>query len=231
MVHKGGRNWVRTAYVGRSLLDRQILPALGSVALASITPTTVRQWHAGLGNRTPTMRAHAYGLLRTILGTAFDEELIKANPCHVRGASATRRARPIQPATMDEVATIVQALPEKYRLLVLLATWCAMRFGELAELRRADIDTATGVIRVRRAVTRLRGETLVGTPKCSAGVRHVVIPPHLLPAVVEHLHAHVPRRDDLLFPAAHGGHLSPSTLQKPVRAGQGGRRQAGSAVP
>ena len=74
----------RTREHYRSILDRQILPDLGSITLASITPTTVRQWHARLGNRTPTLRAHAYGLLRTILGTAFDEELIKTNPCHVR---------------------------------------------------------------------------------------------------------------------------------------------------
>ena len=205
----------RTREHYRSILERQILPDLGSITLASITPTTVRQWHARLGNRTPTLRAHAYGLLRTILGTAFDEELIKTNPCHVHGASATRRARPIQPATLDELATLVQALPEKYQLLVLLATWCAMRFGELAELRRSDIDMKTGVIRVRRAVTRLGGETMVGTPKSNAGVRDIVIPPHLLPIVAEHLRAHAPGLDDLLFPAANGGHLSPSTLQKP----------------
>ncbi len=57
----------------RSILERQILPDLGSISLASM-PTTVRQWHTRLGTRTPTLRAHAYGLLRTILWTAFDEE-------------------------------------------------------------------------------------------------------------------------------------------------------------
>ena len=120
----------------------------------------------------------------------------------------------------------MQALPEKYQLLVLLATWCAMRFGELAELRRSDIDMTTGVIRVRRAVTRLGGETMVGTPKSNAGVRDIVIPPHLLPIVAEHLRAHAPGHDDLLFPAANGSHLSPSTLQKPY-----GRARAAAGRP
>lgn len=205
----------RTTAHYRALLDHQILPDLGSLTLAALTPTVVRQWHAGLGNRTPTLRAHAYALLRTILGTATDDELIKVNPCHVRGAATARRAKTIRPATLDELATLVEALPDKYRLLVLLASWCALRFGELAELRRSDLDVKNGIIRVRRGVARMGGVTIVGTPKSLAGVRDVVIPPHLLPLLKAHLRDYAPGRDDLLFPGAHGGHLSPSTLQKP----------------
>ncbi len=42
------------------------------------------------------------------------------------------------------------ALPGRYRLMALLAAWCALRFGELAELRRSDLDVRSGVIHVRR---------------------------------------------------------------------------------
>ena len=199
----------------RALLDHQILPDLGGMTLATITPDVVRQWHAGLGKRTPTLTAHAYGLLRTILGTALEDDLIKANPCHIRGGASTPRAKTIRPASLDELATLVQAMPEKYRLMVLLASWCAMRFGELAELRRSDIDMTNGIIRVRRGVTRIGGQTMVGTPKSVAGVRDIVIPPHLLPALLAHVRNYAPGRDDLLFPAKNGGHLSPSSLQKP----------------
>jgi integrase len=39
------------------------------------------------------------------------------------------------------------------------------------------------------------------------------IPPHLLPALTEHLKAHTQLgAQGLLFPAGHGGHLVPSTL-------------------
>ena len=38
--------------------------------------------------------------------------------------------------------------------MVLLASWCALRFGELTELRRGDVDLEDEVIRVRRAVVR-----------------------------------------------------------------------------
>ena len=82
-------------------------------------------------------------------------------------------------------------------------------------------------IRVRRAVVHVGGTFKPTTPKSQAGVRDVAIPPHLLPAVREHLVEHVePGLDALLFTAEHGGHLARSTL--PIRALQPCR---GVAVP
>ena len=61
-------------------------------------PGGVREWHAALKGRTgPTMRAHAYGLLRTIMNTAVADEVIVANPCRVRGGGSVRRAKTIRP--------------------------------------------------------------------------------------------------------------------------------------
>jgi hypothetical protein len=73
----------RTREHYRSLLDKQILPTLGSRTLRTLTPATVRAWHAELGTRTSTLRAHAYGLLRSILGSAVRDGLITQNPCHL----------------------------------------------------------------------------------------------------------------------------------------------------
>ena len=79
--------------------------------------------------------------------------------------------------------------------MVLLASWCALRFGELTELRRRDVDidmdAGRGVIRVERGVVRTAGGFAVGAPKSDAGRRRVAIPPHLLGAVQEHLACHV----------------------------------------
>ncbi len=192
-----------------------VLPAFGDVALAAITPAAVREWHARLREETgPTMRAHSYALLRTILGTAVADDVIPVNPCRVRGAGQAKRARTIRAASLGELETLVKALPERYRLMALLAAWCALRFGELAELRRADIDVRNGVVHVRRGVIRADGgERLVKGPKSEAGKRDVAIPPHLMPAVKAHLSGHVaPSRDALVFPAAGGGHMAPSAL-------------------
>ena len=126
--------------------------------LASITADDIRAWHAKTGKDTPTIRAHAYGLLRTIMGTAVTDGKIPANPCVIRGAGSVKRAITIRPASMFELEKITTAMPEQYAAMILLASWCALRFGELTELRRKDIDLDEGVIRIRRAVVR-PGET------------------------------------------------------------------------
>ncbi len=100
--------------------------------------------------------------------------------------------------------------------MVLLASWCALRLGELTELRRMDIDLSQEVIRVSRAVVRVNNEFRVTTPKSDAGTRDVAIPPHLIPAIEDHLAKHVGERpDSLLFPGQHGGHMHPATLYGP----------------
>ncbi len=93
-------------------------------------------------------------------------------------------------------------MPQRYRLMVQLAAWCALRFGELTELRRGDVDTKAGVLRIRRAVVLVDGRFVVNEPKSDAGIRDVNIPPHLLPIMREHLLTHTASGlDGLLFPS------------------------------
>ena len=200
----------------RIILDCHILPAFGEVPLTAITPVMVREWHARLRTETgPTQRARAYSLLRTIMSTAVTDDIIPANPCRVRGAGSAKTVRDIRPATLAELEALAAAMPPRYRLMVLLAAWCAMRYGELAELRRADIDVKNGVVRIRRAVARTDDGPVVKDPKSEAGKRDVNIPPHLMPMVHEHLIEHTGRgQDALLFPAVHGGHMNPATLRR-----------------
>lgn len=217
----------RTREHYRELLDDKILPKLGPLPLASITADDVRGWHTELGkDGTPTMRAHAYGLLRTIMATAASDGKISLNPCVIRGAGNAKRVHKIRPASLDEIEVIAREMPPQYQAMVLLAAWCALRFGELTELRRRDIVIGVedqgdaepekwGAVRVERAVVRTDDGFQVTTPKSDAGVRDVAIPPHLLPVIEDHLAEFVgPERDALLFPAQHGGHLAPATLYR-----------------
>jgi integrase len=144
------------------------------------------------------------------------DDLVPTNPCRIRGAGAAKRVHRTRVASLAELEVIVAAMPARYRAMVLLAAWCGLRFGELAELRRGDVDLEAGVLRVERAVTSRDGQVFVGDPKSEAGKRPVAVPPHLLPVLEEHLAEHVLRgRDALLFPAHHGGHLAPTTLHNP----------------
>jgi integrase len=208
----------RTRQAYESIVWRHLEPTFGAMQLAAITPAHVRDWHSSLLPGRPTARVHAYALLRAILNTAVSDELIDSSPCRIRGAGSTTRVHRIRPASVHELAELTDAMPDRLKLAVPLASWCALRFGEMIELRRGDVDLNDEVIRVRRAAVKLvgvRGGYEVGEPKSRAGVRDVSVPPHLLEAVAQHLAEHVgAERDSLLFPSVPGGshHLSPSHI-------------------
>jgi integrase len=197
----------------RYLLDSHILPTFGDMPLKAITPAAVRHWYAGLAS-TPTARAHAYTLLSSILKTAVEDGEITKSPCTIKGASTAKQIREIRPATLDELEVMTEAMPDRLRLLIPLSAWCALRFGEAAELRRKDIDTTNGVVKIRRAVVRAEREVYVDEPKSDAGARNVHVPPHLLPMLKQHLRDHAQiGRDGLLFYAVRSGAQLPhSTL-------------------
>lgn len=214
----------------RSSLRVHIYPTFGDVPLDQITRTDVRAWYEGLVAG-PAARAHAYSTLRAILTTAvLEDELMERNPAYLRGAGVRGGRKRIKPASLEDLAVMVEAMPENRRLLLLLATWCALRSGELRELRRSDIVLSEGDgvphgwVNVTRGVVRARTgseergqrtQPVVGPPKTDAGVRSVSIPSFLLPAVREHLSLHAaPGEDGLLFPSSRDPkeHLSESTL-------------------
>ncbi|MCY0948856.1 hypothetical protein [Streptomyces sp. H27-S2] len=79
-----------TRQLSYSVLKHHPEPVLDAVNLAEISPPPVRSWRAvklaaGTG---PTTVAKSYALLRAVLGTAVSDELIRRNPCQVKGAGS-----------------------------------------------------------------------------------------------------------------------------------------------
>lgn len=211
----------RTAAGYRHLLDAKILPTFKDVPLADLTPEGVEAWFLSLDPAKATTRGHAYSLMWSVCQSAMQGRLIPANPCQIENGSRVNRAHNLRPASPAEVNAIADAMPDRYRLMVHMAAWCALRFGELTELRRRDLDLDGGVIRVRRAVTWIKGETdavaapIVGTPKSDAGQRDVTIPPHLVKPIREHVKAWAqPGPDGLVFPNTEGEHMHHGSLYK-----------------
>lgn len=198
------------------LLEAHVYPTFGTKPVVSITMDAVDKWYAKMLTDKPTSRAHTYSLVKTILENAVvRDRIIDRNPCSIAGAATAARKGKTRPATLEQLETIVTTMPEDLRLMVLLASWTAMRFGELVELRRKDIDVDEEVIRIRRQAVRTAGGWKVGDPKSDAGIRDVAIPPHIVPAVKQHLVSHVGKQQDaLIFPARTGEHLQPSTLYR-----------------
>lgn len=210
------------------LLDLHILPVLADMAVREITEQVIATFYGRLDRGTPTQRTRTYELTRAVLNYAVELNLIEKNPAHIRGAGVVKRAHRIEPARLSELEDIAKGMPERYQLAVLLAAWCAMRFGEIAELRRSDVvltcgedgKVSGGKIKVRRGVTwpESASKPVVGTPKSEAGIRDVALPPHLAPLVEDHLRSHTQwGQDGLLFPNRQGMQTHHATFYKPYR--------------
>ncbi|MHB8438529.1 MAG: tyrosine-type recombinase/integrase [Acidimicrobiales bacterium] len=204
----------RTVELYRRLLDKKILPALGTTMIAELSPSTVRTWHAALATDHPSTAAKAYRLLATVMNTAVADDLILRSPCRVKGAGVERAPeRPIP--TIAEVDELAAAMPERMAMIVVLAAWCQLRRGEVLGLRRRDVDLLHGVLVIEQTVQHfVDGRIVFGPPKTAAGRRRVVVPPHLAPALTAHLDRFVDGDPDaLVFTGAKGGPLRPHVLQ------------------
>jgi integrase len=133
-----------------------VLPELGGYALEELTSARVRSWYAALAQTIqPTPTRQAYALLRTILNSAVDDEILLRNPCRIRGAGVARTAeRPI--ATLVQVEALADAVYPRYRALVLLAAWTGARWGEIIALTRDRLDLTNGTMRIDRQYVFLK---------------------------------------------------------------------------
>lgn len=214
------RDWITTRPLGpqtrilyRSQLRRHLLPTFGVLALDEITAPIVRRWYArqvrsGLSRVTV---AKQYRLLRSILGTAVDEELILRNPCQIKGGGTERSPERAIPG-FEVVRNLADAMPDHLALVPWIAALAGLRKGEMLALARRHIDIDTSTIRVERALLEVRGEGAVfAEPKSAAGVRTVTMPGTLAALVDEHLDEHVADDPDaLLFANGHGNPIRAS---------------------
>ncbi|MFD9499680.1 tyrosine-type recombinase/integrase [Streptomyces sp. NPDC060035] len=164
----------------RRLLRLHILPGFESSDLDQITAPRVREWRAERRKATgATTVAKSYRLLKAILETATDDELIRRNPCRIRGAGKESPAeRDI--ATVEQVDALAAAVGIRWRLMVYLGAYGPLRPEEQAELRRKDVDLDAMTVRVRKAAPELNtGERALGDTKSEAGKRYVILPAFL----------------------------------------------------
>ncbi|MEV0080458.1 tyrosine-type recombinase/integrase [Nocardia neocaledoniensis] len=195
--------------------------ALGGTELGKLTTPMVRQWRserleAGTSEITT---AKAYRLVRAALNTAVDEDrIIPRNPCRVKGAGdEDSPERPV--LSVAQVFALAGAVPERYRVLILLTAFLSLRWGEAAALTRADFTEGAASVRIGKALVEIAGQGLVvARPKSRAGVRTLTVPEAIRRDVLAHLLKHVDNRPDAyVFTGLRGNPLRRSNFTQIVK--------------
>jgi integrase len=202
------------------LLRRLLLPAFGETPLGRIDVMTVRSWLADLhevGEVTPTTIAKAYRLLRRILNVAVEAGYLPRNPAAIKGAGLLERAAEMRHVSIPQLHALAEAVPGRYRALVLVAGYGGLRWGELVGLRRRRVDLAGARIYVVEQVAEVAGKFIVSPPKAAAGQRVVVLPAVAVTALAEHLEEYAAAEPEgLVFRSGRGTYLQRSNFSRLV---------------
>ncbi|MDN5976907.1 tyrosine-type recombinase/integrase [Acidipropionibacterium jensenii] len=194
---------------------------LGDLRLDTVTRADVAAWWDHLDRSTPTQNSRAYQLLSSVMKDAVDDELIETSPCHLKGAgkpSPQHSAATVEALTPAQTLAYMRAVPEHYRVALMVGIWCGLRSGEIRGLRRRDVDLGAKVFHVEQAVSRVRigdhhWDWHYGDTKTDAGWRAVAMPAQLVRPMRTWLAGLPVRgRDALVFPASDGVHPLASSV-------------------
>lgn len=178
----------------RSHWEKHLKADWGPRELASIKRSHVQSWVAekhAEGVKTPTLRV-CVGILRGVLDYAVDSGYLLANPADKITFPRQQQAqRPILTATQVEL--IARHIDHGATVVRFLA-YTGLRFGEMAALTPADIDTTTRKISVTKNAKDVGGKIVTGSVK---GHRNRWVPyPSALDAELETIIEHA---DELVF--------------------------------
>ncbi len=212
----------------REAIYLHIIPALGHHKLQKLSVQQVQAFYTqkekeGLA---PATIIYYHSVLHNALSKAVEWGLVSRNVCDL--ASPPRRKRhEIQTLTIEQVQKLLAAVQgHRWEALYTLALATGLRRGELLGLKWQDIDFASGVLQVRRILSRVPTGTaerehvyVEAEPKTQKSRRSVAIAPFALEALKQHrvrqLEAKLKagplwQEHDYVFCTSTGSHLNPN---------------------
>ena len=177
----------------KKMLNDRILPLIGHVRLDKLGPLAITRMVNNLkdapradgkkGALSQKTIQHYYRLVSTMLKTATDWGIIKANPCSkVKTPHAPRpRVKVYNESEAAALLTALETAPLKYRVLIWLEIASGLREGEIMGLEWGDVNLDTGTVSVVRTSQYL---STIGTytkePKTEESVRSLSIPANVV---------------------------------------------------
>ena len=118
----------------------------------SVRPSEVRAWCADLARtQSPATARHSLGVLRRVFDYAVQDGAIPRNPATGIRLPKVQGNEP-QPLTHTELWQLAEQFDSRRdRVLIVVAGYCGLRWGEVAALRWTDIDLDLRRLRVSRA--------------------------------------------------------------------------------
>lgn len=188
-------------------LRRHVYPTLGDRYLSGVRPSEVQAWVKGrVAVLAPATVEVVYRYLAAIFAAAVEDRLIPVTPC--KGIRLPKvEAAQVVPLATEAVEALIDAVPDRYRALVVLAAGTGLRQGEAFGVSTSRLDFLRRTLTVDRQLVLLPGQPpYLAPPKTAASRRTVPLPDVVLGALAGHLAAFPAGEGDaLVFTAPDGG--------------------------
>jgi integrase len=188
-----------------SHLRNHVLPFFGARPLGSIRPSEIQAWVKDRSTvLAPATVEVVYRYVAAIFRSAVEDRLLAVSPC--RGVKLPKRTlRLVKPLATEEVHALVDAVPERYRALVVFTAGTGVRQGEAFGLTLSHLDMLRRQVRIEQQLILLPGRPpYLAPPKTAASHRTIPLPKVVIDALAEHLGRFGTGDDELVFTTEQG---------------------------
>jgi integrase len=180
-------------------LRRHVYPVLGDRPMSSIRPSDIQAWTKRLSEQlAPSTASVVHRIVSSVFRAAVRDRVIAYSPCD--GIKLPKVTKPrIDPLATEVVLALADAVPDRYRGLVILAAGSGMRQGECFGLTMDRIDFLRRIAHVNQQLVTVTGRApFLAPPKTAASVRSIPLPTVVIDALAAHL-AKYPPTDGFVF--------------------------------
>jgi integrase len=172
----------------------------GHRELRNIKPSLIQAWLRQLQqNLAHTYVRTVFANVSAVFNAAVDDSLITSNPCRAGSVKLPKREqRKVEPWPVEQVEAVIDALPDRYRAVGVVAAGCGLRQGEAFGLRVRDVDFLRRQVHVEQQVKIVRGVLVLEAPK-GAKTRTLPLPDIVATELAQHVGRNPVGDDDLMF--------------------------------
>jgi integrase len=225
LPHISTRVRPRTAQRYSQLLERHVVPVVGSVKMAKLRPAHVQQVvdQAAASGLAPRTVAAVYRTLHGALAQAVRWQLLAVNASTAVRPPRTERPELHSPDAAKVTWVLDAARGTRLYVPLALAASTGLRRGELLALRWRDVDLEAGSLRVVASLQRVDAGLVFLPPKTDRARRTVGLPPAAVTLLRRHRKEQAERRLllgeawadlDLVIERGDGQPLPPDSLSR-----------------
>ncbi|ACZ31091.1 integrase family protein [Xylanimonas cellulosilytica DSM 15894] len=196
-----------------------VYPVLGDKQLASILRSDVQGLVKKLSmTLAPATVSVIYRHVSSVLKAAVADRKLATSPCVGVSVPKARKAK-VVPLEVDLVTEIAEAVPPRYRAMVIVDAATGLRQGEIWGLTVDRVDFLRRTANVDRQLVSVAGaRPSFGPLKTEASYRVVPLPKVAVEALAAHLAEFPTGRDGLIFTSSTGAPLRRSAFGDVWRA-------------